>query len=946
MLRITTSKNAKAAVKYFNESLSRSDYYAGKEKSIGRFGGKAAEHMGLDSEVTKEAFESLVNNINPATDERLNVRHSESRRAGNDFTFSMPKSASIAYGFTGDQDIIDAHESAVTSAMAELEKHMQTQVGQGKEKHYQTTGNLAYASFLHKYSRPEGGVADWHIHSHAFVFNTTWNEEKKRFQAGEFGQVYYDRSYYEAIYHSHLAKNLQKAGYQIERNERDFEIAGFDRELIEKYSTRTNTIKAEAKRKGLRSTHLIAELGGKTRAHKEETVEAEENQTRLESRANDTERELILQAKGASYFGNVEANNLTAEQAVDYSIKLHLERKSTVTEKELLTQAIKRTAGSLDPEEIITAYQERDDVIQAVDARTGGITITTQFALDEETALKLAAHEGKGTLQPINPDYQIKNEAMNGEQANAAIHALSSKDQITVISGGAGVGKTWSIKEVANGAKEVGVQLHAFAPSSKASREVQREEGFGRATTIADLLHNEKLQQKTKNGIIWIDEAGQVGNQDMNRLIDIAEEQNARLLLTGDIKQHNSVARGDALRIIQEFGGIEPARISKIQRQRIHGNSGSFSAEDKARVDEYRSAVKAISEGNIEDGYTTLEKMGAIKEHEGYQEAAKAAADHYVAALESGKKIALFSPTHSQGEIVTNAIRDGLKEKGLLGKDQRVVIAESLNLTEAEKQNPISYQKGQQIQFHQNATGIKKGSKLDVINATEKDITVSDQNNQERSIPYSEVDKFSVYKKKEIGLAPGDKIKITKNSTSRDGKRLNNGTYLTIEGFTPQGSIKTSTGKRKVLLDRDHANMNYGYYSTSAGGQGISAQEVIVMQTSLSGRAANKEQFYVSASRGKFNIAIYTDDKENLLEAVQRSSQRMTASEIAANAAKQNKHTDISQEKLKKLALIRRSVSSKTSSNDHRQNNPIISVNSQPKQPVQKVAPRVAPRIK
>ena len=55
------------------------------------------------------------------------------------------------------------------------------------------------------------------------------------------------------------------------------------------------------------------------------------------------------------------------------------------------------------------------------------------------------------------------------------------------------------------------------------------------------------------------------------------------------------------------------------------------------------------------------------------------------------------------------------------------------------------------------------------------------------------------------------------------------------------------------------------------------------MQSSASGRATSKEQFYVSASRGKFGISIYTDDKNYLLHSAQRSTTRTTASEIAGN---------------------------------------------------------------
>jgi len=41
--------------------------------------------------------------------------------------------------------------------------------------------------------------------------------------------------------------------------------------------------------------------------------------------------------------------------------------------------------------------------------------------------------------------------------------------------------------------------------------------------------------------VAWVDEAGMVGCRDMQRLFDVAEKQNCRLVFSGDYKQHSSV---------------------------------------------------------------------------------------------------------------------------------------------------------------------------------------------------------------------------------------------------------------------------------------------------------------------------------------------------------------------------------------------------------------------
>ena len=106
------------------------------------------------------------------------------------------------------------------------------------------------------------------------------------------------------------------------------------------------------------------------------------------------------------------------------------------------------------------------------------------------------------------------------------------------------------------------------------------------------------------------------------------------------------------------------------------------------------------------------------------------------------------------------------------------------------------------------------------------------------------------------------------------------------------------------------------------------------MQSSMTGRAASKEQFYVSASRGKFAISIHTDDKQGLMQSVQRSAQRMTASELAAQQQSQEKGI---KDKLKVIGSIYRAGKSKLENVGNKwqkQKDKVISMIPKPPQPV------------
>src|SRR5205814_144516 len=108
-------------------------------------------------------------------------------------------------------------------------------------------------------------------------------------------------------------------------------------------------------------------------------------------------------------------------------------------------------------------------------------------------------------------------------------------------------------------------------------------------------------------------------------------------------------------------------------------------------------------------------------------------------------------------------------------------------------------------------------------------------------------------------------------------QRLNNGELKQIRGFTKEGEVKLMNG---WVIPKEYGHVMHGYCVTSYGSQSKSVDRVFVAESSQSFRAADREQFYVSASRFKEALTIYTDDKEELLEAVSKSSERASATDL------------------------------------------------------------------
>ena len=171
MVTAKTQYNLKNAEEYFEEHLCVGDYYDEGQRVTGQWFGLGAERLGLSNKVGAEAFLHLCENRHPTSGEtltqRLNTTRMDAasdttanRRIFYDFTFSPPKSVSVAALVGADERILEAHAQAVRSAMNEFEAFATTRVRVGKANSDRTTGNFVAATFTHDTSR----ALDPHLH--------------------------------------------------------------------------------------------------------------------------------------------------------------------------------------------------------------------------------------------------------------------------------------------------------------------------------------------------------------------------------------------------------------------------------------------------------------------------------------------------------------------------------------------------------------------------------------------------------------------------------------------------------------------------------------------------------------------------------------------------------------------------------------------------------------
>src|SRR5438094_825646 len=264
MLRITQQDSAGSAKRYY----ATADYYSEGQEIVGSWGGKGASRLGLEGTVDKFSFERLCDNLDPRTGEPLTVRTRTERRVGYDFTFSVPKSVSLLYAMHVDQDIMDAFRGAVAETMVEIEAEMKARVRMGGKDEDRVTGNMTWAEFIHTTSRPVDGLPDPQLHAHVFCFNSTWDEEERRWKAGQFADIKRDAPYFQAAFRVRLAGKLQELGFGVERKRDDFELAGIPKDVLGRFSRRTALIEKVAEEKGITDPKIKEKLGAETREKK------------------------------------------------------------------------------------------------------------------------------------------------------------------------------------------------------------------------------------------------------------------------------------------------------------------------------------------------------------------------------------------------------------------------------------------------------------------------------------------------------------------------------------------------------------------------------------------------------------------------------------------------------------------------------------------------------
>jgi conjugative relaxase-like TrwC/TraI family protein len=890
MITLSKPLSASQAKSYHKEEFSndRDNYYSQGGTVRGEWQGRLAEQWGLHGQVKEEQFERLADGRHPFTAEQI-VQHRVSNeyvnehgktvkamehRAGWDATFSAPKSVSLTALVGGDERIRDAHRESVRSALNEMERYVQARMGGNHAP--ETTGKWAVAKFEHDSARPVNGYAAPQLHTHCVIFNVTETNDG-RTRALQPRELYKTQQYGTAVYQSELAGRLKRLGYEIELGKNGApEIKGYTREYLEANSPRRKQITEHLSLSGYEGAGAAQVAAHRTRESKL-TITSEEMRRRHQevAAAFGNQPDKVVQRSRERDLQVQESEQMSkhAQMAVTYARDKNFEREAVTDERDLMRDALKRSLGTATVDTIQAEFRKRQNSNEFIEVASRRIDSpsrywTTKEMLNLEASNLRSVKNGRDQYDTIARDKTIRQIRERGldshlttKQRDAAFEVLQSRDQVTGLQGSAGSGKTTSLSLIRTAAEHEGYEIHGLAPTTRAAK--QLETAGIHSTTLQHLLTQGKQTAEGRPHLYVLDESSLASTKQMHQFMNRLQPHD-RVLVVGDVRQHQGVEAGRPFQQMQE-AGMRTARLDQIVRQ-----------QDEV----LKQAVDQLSRGKVGQAITGLRLDGRVHEITDAEERIKAIARDYVSDPHS---TLVISPDNNSRERINRAIHHELQTQGTVERSgyQMNVLSPRHDLTGAERRWASRYESGDVIRYSRGSEGlgIQAGSYGVVknIDGERNQLTVSLQDGSGVTYDPRRLQGVNVFRESNSEFACGDRVQFT--SPYRDLK-IPNREMGVIEDIDREQNlrIRLDSGKSVGFNLAEHPHIDYGYAVTSYSGQGQTADRVLVhVDTTQSEHLVNERFAYVALSRGRYDAEIYTDNSSDLARTLSRHTSKSSA---------------------------------------------------------------------
>jgi ATP-dependent exoDNAse (exonuclease V) alpha subunit len=364
----------------------------------------------------------------------------------------------------------------------------------------------------------------------------------------------------------------------------------------------------------------------------------------------------------------------------------------------------------------------------------------------------------------------------------------------------------------------------------------------------------------------------------MDKLLTQVQATGAKIVTLGDTAQTKAVEAGRAFALLQEQG-MKTVVMSDIQRQQSERLRKAVTLAATGRASE---SLKLLDEVVcIPDAITTDEHGGRTRDG---SERYNAIAQEYTAlsAFEQGKTLIVTG---------TNASRQSINERvhellGLKGQGKMFTLLTRHDTTRAERRCAKYYTQGDIIQPERDyRCGLQRGHLYRVTRCDEHAdricvVPYGKPVSQALDINLRSLSKLSVYREHQAELSPGDWVRITRNNAELD---LVNGQRLQVTNVSDT-HVTVQAEKRRIELPAGQPlHLDHAYATTAHSAQGLTCDRVLYNAESHS-RTTAQDTYYVSISRERHGVKVFTNDAAKLPEAVATTTAKTLALDLGAES--------------------------------------------------------------
>jgi conjugative relaxase-like TrwC/TraI family protein len=944
MMSMTAISGGSAAASYYS---SDNYYTAEQTSEASEWVGKAAEELGLKGPVDEQAFAEILDGKLPNGDviKSPSGEHRAGLDLTFSAPKSVSLLALIGGDQRIDAAMKDSVEATLAWAEANLvearvwDKEASQQV---REK----TGNLVAATFAHDVNRngepqlhihsvlinaTQASDGKWRavhndaLYKHQHLLGAVQNAEL--------------RSRIEALgYETVPAKNPVDGA---------FEIKGINRAVVEAYSTRSAEIKAHLAsddRNSPRERELAALA---TRKAKEAALSPAERKLAWGATAErvgfdpapivsasvnrEASRDTIwsqlansVRGVGAQGIAVLSYMGLTAKDGDE----LVPERQGRLGPKEYAAaQAVASAARELGENE--AAYSRNDLILKSlerygpltvsdIEARINGLVekkllvageqlMTRQSTIQLEKRIIDSAKLGeahvapivKGTdvaarLQDVARDTGLRR--LNEGQERAGVAVLTSTDRIHLVQGSAGTGKSASLGPVAAIARAEGLNVIALAHASRTAKDFGQKvdapamtvDGFlGKYSRVLDgTAKPERMaeaRQALSGSLILIDEASQIGNQRLGKLIELSNKMDVgRLVFAGDIRQLPAIEAG------KPFARLQGADLA----------TSHITENLRAQTPQMMALNQALEARNVDKAFEVLAPATF--------EVAKGEVATTSAKLWAGlgaderRETLLLASGRAMRAAGNAAAQTELKARGEIGQDGLSLnVLDRVTITREGARQLKGYQEGRIVEFRTNLTsqGFARGERGTVIEVKNGKVELALAHGELRSFNPSRLpcnlsqDAVTIYDPKQIALHEGDQIRWTAKDAERE---INNNDLARVTAIDAQGiSIATREGTSHRLAQGDPMleRLDLAYAINVHVAQGMTAKDGIIMMSANEKQLNSAAGFLVAVTRIAENATLVVDNAQKVERDVAHNpGEKTSAVEAAQSQAAQPRH--------------------------------------------------------